>query len=251
MQWFRMYTKFATDLMVQSLAFEDQRHFVILLCLKADGTLDRAIPKANRDRLIYRGLGLDPHAAEEAKKRLIESQLIDKNWQPRSWNKLQFKTDDSTPRVRNYRKNKETGNGEGPLQKQQSNVAVTPSETDTETETDPTPTRGVVAQAPKGASAENCPAVEIISLYHRTLPTAPRIEKLTPARRAQIRARWQDGNQDLDGWRRFFEYVAESDFLMGRCPPRNGSALPFQADLEWLTRAGNWAKVIEGRYHRG
>ena len=107
MQWFRMYAKFATDLVVQSLAFEDQRHYVILLCLKCDGILDRDIPRANKERLIYRGLGLDPHAAEEAKKRLLEAKIIDKNWQPTGWDKLQFKSDDSAPRVRKMRKTKE------------------------------------------------------------------------------------------------------------------------------------------------
>lgn len=108
--WFRMYESFAADPVIQSLAFEDQRHYVVILCLKCQGVLDRPITGTNRERVICRGLGLDPTTANEAKRRLMEVMLIDENWQPLGWSKRQFKSDDSTQRVRKYRKNKDAGN---------------------------------------------------------------------------------------------------------------------------------------------
>jgi len=39
--WFKFHHEFATDPVVQLLSFEDQRHFIVLLCLKANGALDR------------------------------------------------------------------------------------------------------------------------------------------------------------------------------------------------------------------
>jgi hypothetical protein len=108
--WFRLYSEFAGDPLIQSLAFEDQRHFVVLLCLKCDGVLDRPMQGTTRERIICRGLGLDPMTASEAKRRLMEVGLIDKNWQPSAWDKRQFVSDVSTERTRKYRKNKKAGN---------------------------------------------------------------------------------------------------------------------------------------------
>ena len=142
MPWFRMYAEFSGDPVVQSLAFEDQRHYVILLCLKCGGTLDRDLPNSHRDRIIARGLGIDMTAASEAKRRLQEVGLVDKNWQPIAWEKRQYSSDVSTDRVRKYRKNKETGNvsetlqnrfGNGPEREQNR----TESETDSERESEP------------------------------------------------------------------------------------------------------------------
>ena len=134
MPWLRLYTEFASDPVMQSLAFEDQRHFIILLCLKGNGTLDRPMKPAARDRIIYRGLGLDPNSAEEAKRRMMESEIIDAKWQPKAWDKRQFTRDHSTERVRKYRKNNETGNANSELQKRDCNSIVTPPDTDTDTE---------------------------------------------------------------------------------------------------------------------
>lgn len=106
--WFRMYVEFSGDPIAQSLAFEDQRHYIIILCLKGNGTLDRKLP--NREAIIARGLGLDPMSAAEAKRRLVEVGFVDKNWQPISWDKRQYASDVSSDRVRKYRNNKETRN---------------------------------------------------------------------------------------------------------------------------------------------
>lgn len=108
--WFRLYTEFASDPKIQILAFEDQRHYVMLLCLKGNGTLDTCSDsELYRERLIARGLGLDPASASEAKRRLVEAQLIGSDWQPLKWAERQFRSDCSTPRVLKYRE-KQKGN---------------------------------------------------------------------------------------------------------------------------------------------
>lgn len=102
--WFRMYAEFAGDPVIQSLAFEDQRHYVVLLCLKCNGTLDREVSSELLERIVLRGLGLDPVAGAEAKRRLMEVGLVEKDWQPKGWDRRQFRSDTSTERVRTFRK---------------------------------------------------------------------------------------------------------------------------------------------------
>lgn len=162
--WFRMYSEFATDPVVQTLAFEDQRHYVMILCFKCSGILDRPINAKERNRIILRGLGLDSVAGDEARRRLIDVGLIDKNWQPLAWEKRQFISDNSSARVRKHRKNKEPGNVSVTDQRQiQNNINITPPVSP------PSKTRGS-RQAPSDfqvtedliqwAKAE-CPAVDI------------------------------------------------------------------------------------------
>jgi hypothetical protein len=138
LSWFRMYAEWASDPVVQSLAFEDQRHHAVILCLKCNGTLDRDISPDHRERIIIRGLGLDTVTASEAKRRLMEVGLIDAEWHPKGWDKRQFTSDISTDRVRNYRKNKKAGNVSGTLQETTGNSSGNGPEqiqnrTDTET----------------------------------------------------------------------------------------------------------------------
>ena len=111
--WFRFYCEFAADPVVQSLSFEDQRHFVVLMCLKASGILDRPVAPAVRTRLILRGLGLGQDAGEKLKATLLSVKLIRKNWQISAWDRRQYASDSSTDRVRKYRKTHETGNVPG------------------------------------------------------------------------------------------------------------------------------------------
>lgn len=102
--WFRMYARFVTDPVVEELSFDDQRHFVFVLCLKCDGLLDKEFSDVTmRERAIARRLGLQGEALTSAKARLIDSGLIDASWQPRSWDELQFKSDSSADRVRRFR----------------------------------------------------------------------------------------------------------------------------------------------------
>lgn len=92
-----------------------------------------------------------------------------------------------------------------------------------------------------------CPYQEIVNLYHATLKELPSLKVLTAARKAYIKARWNEHGQDLKWWAGYFADVKKSDFLCGRSEAHNGRK-PFIADLEWLVKPSNMAKVIEGKY---
>lgn len=214
--WFRIYNDFYKNPTLQSLAFEDQRHYVVIMCLKGDGVLDRPITENNRNRIICKGLGLSAVVGEEVKRRLMEVDLIDGNWHPKDWEKHSYKSDGSTERTRKYRKNKEKGNVTGTSQER-----FTP-----------------------------IPYPEIMAEYHRLLPMLPKVIKLTEKRRRQIRKLWSDekhGLPTLASWQNFFGYVAKSRFLTGRVLHPNKNS--FRADLEWLTNYTNFIKISEDKYH--
>lgn len=91
-----------------------------------------------------------------------------------------------------------------------------------------------------------CPQKEIIEAYHRELPMLRQVRVWNGEREKHLRARWREApeRQSLDWWVQFFRYIAKSDFLCGR----SGGDRPFQADLAWIVRPTNFAKIIEGKY---
>jgi hypothetical protein len=114
-------------------------------------------------------------------------------------------------------------------------------------------------EMPKGIPP--APYEQIVAAYHEQLPTLAKVQKMTSARKAMVRARWREaweGKGREKGWKtvdegvkhfaRFFFFVATNcPFLLGEGAEREGQR-PFQADFEWLMRDGNYTKVCEGRY---
>lgn len=239
--WFRLYSEFAGDPVIQSLAFEDQRHYVLILCLKCNGLLDRSVTATRREPIIARALGLDAASAEEAKRRLMEVNLIDRKWQPLAWNKRQYISDNSTERVRKYRNNKEKRNVTETLRNSDSNTPDTDTDTEAETYTE-TPTTG------DKSPASAVPFQQIVDLYHQLLPELPKVAKLTKTRQGYVRQRWLEDLAKLENWHNFFTHVRQSAFLMGKSEGNNGRP-PFRADLEWLCKPANFVKIAEGKYH--
>lgn len=104
--WFRMYTDFLMDPKMIALAFEDQRHFIGILALKADGALDQDCCPDLMDRIVAQRLWIDHAIIRDVKKRLIAAGLIDEDWQPLAWNKRQMRSDadpTNAERQRRYR----------------------------------------------------------------------------------------------------------------------------------------------------
>ncbi len=91
-----------------------------------------------------------------------------------------------------------------------------------------------------------CPQKMIVELYHEVLPEMPQVRIWNDDQRSWLRARWCEyrERQDLAWWGKFFTWIRESDFLMGRTDS------DFQPDLEWLIRKRNFAKIANGRYHK-
>jgi len=98
-----------------------------------------------------------------------------------------------------------------------------------------------------------CPYQEITDLYHEILPNNPECVILSDARKSQIRQRWNSKVKsthcnDLNFWERFFTFIAKSKFLTGRKPALPGRKV-FNPSLTWITKAENFAKIIELEYH--
>lgn len=103
----------------------------------------------------------------------------------------------------------------------------------------------------------NCPHEEIIQAYHEQLPTLPRVKVWNEDRESNLRARWRERcaqgkysttEEGLAYWTRLFKHVNDCPWLMGQITPRDGK--PFFADLAWLVKPENFAKLIEGKYDR-
>lgn len=123
MQWFRMYSEFATDPKVQMLSEVDQRRFIMLLCLRCGN--DNV---TFHDEEIAFQLRISNEDWQTTKSVLQSKGLIDDSSQPVAWNKRQYISDSSTARVRAHRDRKKKA------AKQECNVSVTPPDTDTDTE---------------------------------------------------------------------------------------------------------------------
>ena len=111
---------------------------------------------------------------------------------------------------------------------------------------------------PEPPRLPDCPHEKIVNLYHEILPTCPRVVVWTDARQATLRAFWRAWGVKK-GWKReadgiafverYLRHVAESKFLTGRAPA-SGDRPPFVADLAWLIKPANFAKVVEGKFHQ-
>lgn len=228
--WFRMYSDFMFDEKIEFIAFEDQRHYVFILCMKNAGLLDKEYAQPGMlERIVAKRLGLFGESFEAARKRLVDADLIDASFQPIAWDKRQFLSDTSAERTKAYRDR----------MKRHSDVTVTVQEAETDAETEEDSSQKV---------STLCPHQSIVDLYHQLIPTARRVKEWTPARQQALRARWREkeDRQTLEWWTKFFGYVAKSEFLSGRtqAPGRK----PFELSLDWLCKSANFVKVLEGAY---
>lgn len=105
--------------------------------------------------------------------------------------------------------------------------------------------------------SKHCPQQKIIDLYHECLPSLPPVRIWTSAARTNnLAARWREMALDqcfqseaegLDFFKRFFEFVGRSKFLTGQVKQKDGRT--FRADLEWITKANNFEKICDRKYH--
>lgn len=118
MQWFRLYSEFATDPKIQMMNESYQRRLVMLFCLQCNVT------ETLRDEEVTFQLRIAPEEWAATKEEFIRRGFIDRSNRILNWEKRQYLSDSSTQRVRKYREAKKKG--------VTCNVSVTPPETDTE-----------------------------------------------------------------------------------------------------------------------
>ena len=96
----------------------------------------------------------------------------------------------------------------------------------------------IVAETPM----EPIPYRQIIDLYHSACPSFPRVVQLTENRKRQIAARWADYKQGMKPFFQLFNAAEASAFLRGE------NDRGWRATIDWLLKAQNMAKVLEGTY---
>jgi hypothetical protein len=150
-------------------------------------------------------------------------------------------------------------NAERTLNERSTDVQL-PTPTPTPT---PTPDKEYICP-PSGEPAvkdglPDCQHQTVIDLYHQHLPTLRKVEVWNAARQGYLRQRWREvaaelaqekqveANDVLGWWADFFQHIGKSKFLTGKVNSRDGRA--FLADLEWIIKPTNFAKIIEGKYH--
>jgi uncharacterized protein YdaU (DUF1376 family) len=104
-----------------------------------------------------------------------------------------------------------------------------------------------------------CNHQAVIDLYHKHLPTLRKIEVWNKTRAGYLKQRWREVAVELsqgkiiaseiilNWWIEFFQHIGKSKFLTGKVNSKDGRA--FVADLEWILKPSNFAKIIEGKYH--
>lgn len=101
------------------------------------------------------------------------------------------------------------------------------------------------------AAPPPCPHLEILALYRKHLPMGrqPDAELWGGTRAKHLQARWRENTkrQNLEWWEKWFAYIAESDFLTGKVPPKPGHK-PFEIAIDWIVRPENFTKIHEGAY---
>jgi uncharacterized protein YdaU (DUF1376 family) len=104
-----------------------------------------------------------------------------------------------------------------------------------------------------------CEHQGVVDLYHKHLPTLRRVEVWNETRKGYLRQRWREVANELSDkqevkaedvlrwFAEFFDHIGTSRFLTGRVNDKGGRA--FAADLEWILKPSNFAKIVEGKYH--
>lgn len=242
-------------------------HGVYTVLLDVYYTTEKPLPAD--ERAVFRLIGARSDDEREAAKSMLTEffSLGEDGWhQGRCDEEIAHKNEKSA-------KNQETGKlGGRPVQITDSVIA--PSELDSEEsrtdsahETEHNPSHKPVATINVGTDVPttagkpaipNCPHLELIDLYGKHLPQLPQplAEGWEGKPAEHMRARWRwvftakrrsgqryatTRNEALDWFDRFFAYVAKSDFLSGR-------AGDFTCTLQWLMKAENFMKVIQGNY---
>lgn len=213
--WFRFYHEFAGDAKVQSMEEKFQRRLVMLFCLQCDDALDKL-----KDEEIAFSLRISLTDLKESFLLFEDKGFISYDDEGgillENWNKRQYKSDNSTERVRKFRDKKR-------------NVSETPKKR-----------RNITDKEEDKNRLTKSITEEIVDLYHINNNNLPIVRiPLSKISSRNLRARFKE-NPNFD-WGSYFKKVQSSDFLSGRSKDWN-------ANFHWLVRPTNFEKVVNGEY---
>jgi hypothetical protein len=235
--WFRAYSRMIDDDKLRLLAFEDRWHFVALCCLKCEELLDEPDSDMRRRRIAVR-LGVQVRELEEIGRRLQEVGLVDFELNPIAWDRLQFKTDKSTDRVREWRKKQQKQERNGV--QRFSNVSVTAQDTETETDTELSPKGDC---APKAAPADDFGFDDFVETWNEVADECglQRIKRKTEPRRRAFNVRKRE-YPDIDDWKAAFRCLTANKWMHG------DNKTGWRADPDFFLQARSFTKLVENQY---
>lgn len=144
-----------------------------------------------------------------------------------------------------------------PRTKNQVNPISPKGDTSTAIAEDPVDNFLEIAPKVNGSHAPICPHQAILDLYHEKLPQLVPVRVWNETRRRHLQSlwrgkaselKWKSATEGIEWFDAYFHFVGQSEFLTGKATG-NGDRRPFVADLEWIIKPANFAKVIEGKYH--
>jgi uncharacterized protein YdaU (DUF1376 family) len=93
------------------------------------------------------------------------------------------------------------------------------------------------------APEPSSPIADAVRIYNEAAEVTgwPKVQKLSPARSQALKARLRDCG-GIEGWRFAMDKGKASDFLCGKA---TGTT---PACFDWITKAANFAKIMEGNY---
>ena len=86
------------------------------------------------------------------------------------------------------------------------------------------------------------PYQKIVDIYHNKCPKLSKIVAISSSRKTTIQARYKQYNYDIEVFVRLFTKAGLSKFLNGQNDRK------WKANLDWLLKETNMAKVLEGKY---
>ena len=89
--------------------------------------------------------------------------------------------------------------------------------------------------------ADPTPYAKIMQLYNTICVSFPKIQKIDGARRKAVAARFRS-YPDLEYFEKLFKKTEASSFMKG------GNSKNWTADFDWIIKASNMCKVLEGKY---
>lgn len=92
----------------------------------------------------------------------------------------------------------------------------------------------------KEEKADPVPYAKIAEHFKTLCPSYPAIRGIAGERKVKVTARWKE-NPDLEIFDTLFRTAEASDFMKGKI---NG----WKADFDWMMIAGNFNKILEGKY---
>lgn len=238
MQWFRLYNRMIDDKKIKLLAFEDRWHFVALCCLKSSGELDEP-DRDLRVRQVAVSLGVQLAELDEIARRLRAVKLIDENLQPLNWDKLQFKGETSTKRVREFRKRKKAEQKQPcNMVKRDETVSVTPPDTETDTEVSPNGDLSANAD-PADFSFEDFEESWAEVAKECGLPTMRAGARDRRRRMFNTRKRQYP---DIDDWREAFATLRKAKWMHG------DTERGWRCDADDFLDPKKFNRLVEGKY---